>query len=143
LVVALLVAAAIWAELTSRLWSSATGCVEIVNDGDSSLEGLVVTYGNTKITKGRLGSGQSTKVWFTAAGRGLLSIQFQQKGNALKGFEVQDFDPADNARNAFRLVLTVKPNRVERYMDDDPWVSATSLPGRIKEWVNAELRSSR
>ena len=38
----------------------------------------------------------------------------------MKGFQVPDFDPAENLANGFKLVLVVKNNRVERFMEDDP-----------------------
>jgi hypothetical protein len=136
--VVLVVVAAEWA---GRQWYSSTGCVEIVNQGDGALDDLVVKYGDATITKGRLAVGQSTRVWFTGSGRGALSLDFRQNGNALRGFEIQDFDPAENVRGGFKLVLIVKPNRIERYMDDDPSVSTTSLADRIIEWVRADLRS--
>jgi hypothetical protein len=141
IVVGSVIVVGVAAELAGRWWYTSSGCVEIVNQGDSALENLVVRYANTTVRRERLGVGQSTKVWFTSAERGLLSLDFHQKGNALKGFEVQDFDPADNLRNGFKLVLVVKPNRVERYMDDDPSVSTTTLADRIKEWVSADLKA--
>ena len=83
------------------------------------MDDLILSYGETKVRVGGLGAGRSTNVWFTAAGKGTLSLEFNQKGNPMKGFQVQDFDPAENLTNGFKLVLVVKNNRVERFMDDD------------------------
>ncbi len=37
----------------------------------------------------------------------------------MKGFQVQEFDPTENLRNGLKLVLVVKDNQVERFMEDD------------------------
>ena len=116
---ALLVLLTIGAELLVRPWNSSKGCVQVVNQGDAAMDDLILSYGDTKVRVGRLGAGQSTNVWFTAAGKGTLSLEFNQKGNPMKGFQVQDFDPAENVANGFKLVLVVKNNRVERFMEDD------------------------
>ena len=47
---------------------------------------------------------------------------------------MQDFDPTENLANNFRLVLIVKEDRVEKFMDDEqaastPW---RSLAGIVK-----------
>jgi hypothetical protein len=129
------------AELIGRSWSRSTGCVEIVNEGDSAIDDLVIRYADTAVTRPRLEVGKSTKAFFTAAGKGALSLDFKQKGNPLKGFQVDDFDPADNLRNAYKLVLVVKNNRVERYLDDDPAASSTNVFDRIRDWVATDLKS--
>jgi hypothetical protein len=141
MLIASVVLVAVGAELAVRTWHPSSGCVQVVNEGDSPLDELVVSYADTRVPRGRLEVGQSTKVWFTAAGRGRLSLDFQQKGNPLKGFEIPDFDPAENLRNGFKLVLIVKPNRVERFMDDDETaVSVTTLADRISDWVRADVK---
>jgi hypothetical protein len=116
-VVILLVA--VGAEMGVRRWNSAKGCVQIVNQGDSVVENLVVSYGETRISMGSLAAGESTSVWFTPAGRGTLTLDYKQKGSALTGFRVADFDPAQNRRDGFKLVLVVKTDQVERFVEDD------------------------
>ena len=144
ILVAAVILAAVGAELAVRHWYSASGCVQIVNEGDGPLDDLLISYADTKVARGPLGVGQSTNVWLTVAGRGTLSLEFQQKGNPLRGFEVHDFDPAENLRNGFKLVLIIKPNRVERFMDDDPSaISMTTLGDRIMEWIRSDLKSPR
>jgi hypothetical protein len=142
LLVALVILVVVGAELAVRPWYSTTGCVQVVNEGDGLLDDLVVSYADTKIARGPLAVGESTKVWFTAAGRGTLSLDFRHKGNPLKGFQIADFDPAENARNGFKLVLIVKPNRVERFMDDDESSrSITTLADRLRDWISADIHS--
>jgi hypothetical protein len=115
----LIVLLTIGAELLVRPWNSSKGCVQVDNQGDAAMEDLILSYGETKVRVGGLGVGGSTNVWFTVAGKDTLSLEFNQKGNPMKGFQVQDFDPADNLANGLKLVLTVKNDRIERSMDDD------------------------
>ena len=81
---------------------------------------LVLSYAGTKVNVGELGAAQSTHAWFTAGEKGTLSLEFNQKGNPMKGFQVADYDPAENLANDLKLVLVVKDNRVERAVEDDP-----------------------
>jgi len=100
------------------------------------MDDLVISYSATKVNLGRLGAGQSTKAWFTAGGRGTLTLEFKQKDNPLKGFQVQDFDPVAMSRTGSRLVLVVKRNRVERFMEENENpMSLTNLLDRIREWA--------
>jgi hypothetical protein len=115
----LIVLLTIGAELLVRPWNSSKGCVQVDNQGDAAMEDLILSYGETKVRVGGLGVGGSTNVWFTVAGKDTLSLEFNQKGNPMKGFQVQDFDPAENLANGFKIVLVVKNNRVERFMEDD------------------------
>ncbi len=115
----LIVLLTIGAELLVRPWNSSKGCVQVDNQGDAAMEDLILSYGETKVRVGGLGTGRSTNVWFTADGKDTLSLEFNQKGNPMKGFQVQDFDPAENLANGLKLVLVVKNNRIERFMEDD------------------------
>ena len=85
------------------------------------------------ISLGTLAPGQSTKVWFSAAGKGPLKLEFTQKGNPLQGFQVDDFDPDEHRRDGLRLVLVVKNNQVERFVEDgrQHQVGAQRLIGSI------------
>ena len=104
---ALLVLLSIGAELVVRPWNSSKGCVQIVNQGDDPMDDLILSYGGTKVRVGGLGAGQSTNVWFTIGGKGTLNLEFKQKGNPMTGFQVPDFDPAENLADGLRLVLVV------------------------------------
>jgi len=136
ILIALVILLSVGAELVVRQWSSSRGCVQVVNEGDGPMDDLVVSYSATKVGLGRLRVGQSTKAWFTAGGRGTLTLEFKQNNNPLKGFQVQDFDPVDNSRTGSKLVLIVKRNRVERFMEEDEnSTSLTNLLDRIREWM--------
>jgi hypothetical protein len=115
----LVVLLTIGAEFLVRPWNSSKGCVQIDNQGDAAMDDLILSYGETKIRVGGLGAGRSTNAWFTAGAKDTLSLEFNQKGNPMKGFQVQEFDPAENLANGLKLVLVVKNNRVERSMEDD------------------------
>jgi hypothetical protein len=108
------------AEWLVRSWKASTGSVQIVNQGDYPMDEVVVTYANTRVTVGSIGAGKSANVWLTIAGKGTLGLEFKQTGNPMKGFQVPEFNPTENLASGLRLVLTVKDNRVERFMDDAP-----------------------
>jgi hypothetical protein len=110
---------AVGAEWSLRRWNQAKGCVQIVNQTDGKLDNLVVSYAETRINVGSLAAAQSTSVWFTPAGKGTLTLDYRQRGSPLRGFQVADFDPALNRRDGFKLMLLIKKDEVERFMDDD------------------------
>src|SRR5437870_4827839 len=86
------------AEVVVRQWVAPKACVQVINQGEGAMDDLAVSYGDTRVTAGRLGTGQSTHIWLTAGPKGLLRLDFRQKGNALGGFQVPDFDPSQNLR---------------------------------------------
>jgi hypothetical protein len=136
LLVGAIILVAIGTELAVRHWSSARGCVQIDNAGDGPMDDLVVSYENTKVELGQLAVGQSTKAWFTAGRRGILTLEFKQRDNPLKGFQVEDFDPVENRRTGSKLVLVVKSGRVERFVEaDENSPGVDNLLDRIKEWI--------
>jgi hypothetical protein len=129
------------AEITVRRWKAPKGCVQIVNQGDTAIEDLVLSYSGTRVRAGRVGAGQSSHVWFTAGKLGALNLQFKQKGNPLTGFQVADYDPASNIQDGLKLVLVVKKDLVERSVDDDDGVKAReTLIERVKDWLLPELK---
>jgi hypothetical protein len=137
---ALLLLLTIGGEFLIRPWNSSKGSVQIVNQGESTINDLVVTYGHTRVRVGQLAAGRSTNVWFTPAGKGTLGLEFHQKGNPMNGFLVEDFDPTENLANGLRLMLVVKEDRVERFMDDEqvsstPWKSLTDV---VTGWFQPE-----
>ncbi len=129
------------AEITVRPWKAATGCVQIINQGESAIEDLVLSYAGTKVRVGRVGAGQSSQAWFTAGKLGPLNLEFKQKGNPLTGFQVADYDPASNIRDGLKLVLLVKKDQVERSVDDDDTAKAReSFIKRVTDWLLPELK---
>jgi hypothetical protein len=141
----LLLLLTVGAEVGVRSWNASKASVQIVNQGESTMDDVIVTYGSTRVAVGKLAAGQSTNVWLTVAGKGTLSLDFKQKGNPLNGFQVPDFDPTENLANSFKLVLIVKDNRVERFMDDEqpsssPWKNLVNI---VTGWFEPENPAMR
>jgi hypothetical protein len=58
----------------------------------------------------------------------------------MKGFQIPDFDPIDNISNGFKLVLVLKKDQVERFMDDDPTrTPLKTLMDNVKAWFESEV----
>jgi hypothetical protein len=99
------------------------------------MDDLVVSYGGAKVALGTLKAGKSTAVWFTAADKGTLNLAFHQKGNPMEGFQVAEFDPAENLKSGLKMVLIVRANRVERFLDDDESTTALkSMKESVGSW---------
>jgi len=104
------------------------------------MEDLVANYGGTDVTVKRLGQGESINIWFTAGVRGVLSLDYHQKGNSLNGFKVPDFDPIQNRRDGFKLSLIVRNNLIERSVEDDETTTSLQTLGeRINRWIKSDL----
>jgi hypothetical protein len=62
----------------------------------------------------------------------------------MKGFQISEFDPIDSIQNGFKLVLTVKKDQVERFMDDDPSrTPIKSLLDNVQSWFESEVSLPR
>ena len=140
IVLAILAVLLIGAEVMLRQWQSPKACIQIINDGDGALEDLVLDYADTKIPVGRLGMKESTHVWVTAGPKGPLRLDFRQKGNALKGFQIPDYDPMQNLQDYFKLVVVVKNTEIQRFVEDDEArPKPESLGERLKNWLTSEV----
>jgi hypothetical protein len=137
----LVVAIAVGLECATRYWGTTTASAMIVNEADEPMVGVFASYADTRVSLGTLAPGEKTKVWFSAAGRGLLKLEFTQKGNPMTGFKFDDFDPAEHRRDATRLVLVVKEGQVQRYVEEDDSVkSPPRMLDRLIDWIRDELR---
>jgi hypothetical protein len=126
-------------ELGVRQWSSSRACVQIVNQGDGTMEDLVASYRGTTFAVGRLTVGASAKVWFTIGPRGPLKLEYRQKGHSLGSFQIPDFDPIQNLNDDFKLVLVIRSNTVERFMEDaDSRQGREKLWDRIRQWMGID-----
>jgi len=131
-------------ELTLRRWAGLKACVQVINEGDAAVDGLVIEYDGAKVPVGRLAVRQSTQVWLTASRKGPLRLDFRQNGNALKGFEVPVFDPTQNLQDFKRLVLIVKPNEIHRFVEDlDADKDIEPLKDRVKRWMSSEFEPAQ
>ena len=137
----LIIAVAIGLEWAFRFGAAATGCALVENDGAYPLEGLTANYAGTKVSLGTLAPGARTKVWFSGAGRGVLSFEFTQRENPMKGFKVDDFDPTELRRDGSRLVLVVKKDQIERYVEEEDAIkSPPRMLERLTNWVRDQFR---
>ncbi len=136
----LVVAIAAGLELALRYWGAPAVSALVVNEGTEPMQDVFASYGNTPLSLGSLAPGQKTKVWFSAAGRRPLNLEFIQKGNPLKGFKVEDFDPLEHRTSATRLVMVVKNNQVEQYVEEDDSVkSPPRMLDRLMDWISEQL----
>ena len=131
-----LVLLVIAAEVALNLLQPPLARVQVVNEGEAAIEDLRVAYGRKEAGIARLGPGESVHLSFAGWGRRDLSLKFQQRGNALTGFEVGEFDPPELCRDGAKLVIVVKPNTFERAQEDDP---ALSPRGRAFEFLGQWL----
>ena len=53
----------------------------------------------------------------------------------MTGFKVDEFDPMEHHRDASRLVLAVKSNQVEHYVEEDESVESAHGADRLMEWI--------
>ena len=141
---AVLIVLLVAAEVVVRQWERPKACLQILNDGTGPIEDLVVVYAETRMPAGRVLAGQSVHLWLTAGPPGPLRLEFRQKGNALQGFQIADYDPAQNIQDAYKLVLAVGPNQVQRYVeDDDTRKEQESLGARIMRWLELDQGSAQ
>jgi len=117
-------------------------CVEIVNKGEAVIEDLVVSLGGGQVAVGHVSPGATAHAWVSGAGKGTLTLSFKQKGNPVSGFLVDDFDARQMQRDGLKMVLEIRPNEVQRYMEDDDTATGSGgLGGRISDWISAELHA--
>jgi hypothetical protein len=136
IVLSLAVVLLLGAEIAVRQWKAPRACVQIINQGEGPMDDLLASYSGTEVPVGRLVVGQSTHIWLTAGPKGSLRLDFRQKGNALKGFQVPDFEPSQMIQDGFKLVLVVKSNEIQRFVEDaDAQAGTETLGDRIKQWI--------
>jgi hypothetical protein len=131
---------AIGLEWAFREGGAATGCAVVENDGAQPMEGLIASFAETKVGLGTLAPGEKAKVWFSGGGRGVLAFEFTQQNNPMKGFKIEEFNPMELRRDGSRLVLVVKTNQVERYVEEDASIKTPPrLYDRLMNWIGEQL----
>lgn len=115
-------------------------CLEIINKGDSPIVDLIVSIEGSRVAVGTVPAGGRTHAWISGSRKGTLTLAFTQKGNPVSGFLVDDFDPRQMQHDGLKMVLEIRPNEVQKYMEDDDSPTGTGgLGGRIRDWISAEL----
>jgi hypothetical protein len=131
-------------EIAVRFSGGSKTCVQIVNKGDTLLENLVVSFPGSEIGVGSVPPGESVHVWLSGRRKGTMTLAFKQAGNPTSGFMVDDYDPPFMRRDGLKMVLNVKPNEVEKYMEDDESSTPMGrLGNRFNEWISGELAPLR
>ncbi len=136
---AVLVALLVAIEVAVRRWERPKACLQIINDGDGVIEDLVVFYDDNRMPVGQILKGQSAHLWLTAGPPGPLRLEYRQKGNAIQGFQIADYDPAQNIKDAFKQVLVVGTNQLQRYAEDDDTRKEESLGEKVMRWFQSEM----
>jgi hypothetical protein len=131
-------------EVAFRFSGGSKTCVQIINNGGSTIENLVVSYGGSDVVVGNLPSGESAHAWLSGNRKGTLSLSFKQAGNPMSGFQFSEFDPRSMRRDGLKLVLQIKINEVEKYMEDDESSTPMGRLGdRFRLWLADELTLQR
>ena len=84
--------------------------------------------------------GGSARIALHGHGPETLRLSFRQADNAMTGFQVQGFDPAQMRRDGFKLVLRIRPNEVERAQDDaEPTTPIGKALRDLSNWALEKL----
>jgi hypothetical protein len=139
IVLAIFAALLVAAEVAVRRWESPKACVQITNDGDGIMEDVVVVYADSRMPLGPIAKSQSAHVRLTAGPMGPLRLEYRQKGNAIQGFQLADFDPVRLVQDGNKQVLVVGTNQIQRYVEDDEQLKdKESLGESIRRWLKSE-----
>ena len=141
LIILAVVSIGIAVEIVARTMSPAKGTVMIVNDNDQPMEEVTLSYDGAQVALGHLRAGASVRASLSAGPLGPLVVGFRQVGNPLKTIEISDFDPAQNRRDRFMLVLTIKNGQVERMMEDAPATTPwEKLTDAVEGYIGSQTR---
>jgi hypothetical protein len=141
-IIAVVVLLAAGAEVAYRRTDHGTSGVEILNQGDATLENLVVTYGKTRIPVGNVPPGHGRTVRIKPGERGFLRLDYEQRGQPVQGFQVPEYDPAQHLRDGFKLVLTIKNSEFQRGMEDDEYnPPETAMVDKVVDWIRWAIAS--
>jgi hypothetical protein len=129
-------------ELAVRWGGTSKTCVEIINKGDSAMEDLVVSLEGSQVALGNVAPGATSRIWLSGRGKGALTLAFRQAGNPMSGFMVDEFDPHLMRRDGLKMVLQVRSNEVQKYMEGDDAATGSVDPRNILlDWIWTELWS--
>jgi hypothetical protein len=137
-----LIALLVAAEVAVRRWERPKACVQIVNEGDGVIEDLVVFYADTRLPAGRIPKGHSVHVWLTTGPIGPLRLEYRQKGNAIQGFQIADFDPAQLVEDSYKQVLIIGTNQINRSVDEDETRKKDPWGRVIWDWLQSQIKGS-
>lgn len=121
------------------------GAIEVVNDGDTTLMNLVVSFGQARIAVGDVRAGDSARVWLDGGRKGTVTLAFTQDRNPLTGFLLDDVELGQLTEENLKMVIHVRPNEVTRSIEDgeDAPTPLAQLWRRFVEQIKSELSYRR
>lgn len=144
IILGVLACLAIGSEVLYRRWSGSRACVQIVNETNLPMESLVVTFADSRVPLGSLAAGGSANVFLNGKTKGPLLVDYRQKGGSMSGFQIPEFDPAFYSGDHSKLVLTVTPTAIQRFVEADESSSTSrSLGARLSRWIEADLNGAK
>ena len=122
-------------ELVVRRWERPRASLEIVNEGDGPMEDLVVAYGESRISVGKVDRGRSVRLRMTAGPVGPLSLDFRQKGNPNPSLRIPDYEPGQHLADGNKFVVVVQGPLIQRYAEADEAPDNPEAPWTwLKRW---------
>jgi hypothetical protein len=123
-------------EIAVRLAGGSRNGVQIVNEGSTPMENLVVSFDGSNVAVGNVAPGQTARVLLSGERKGSITLTFQQKENPLSSFQIPDYDPRALRRDRLEMVVLVKMNQVGKYLDDQ---RSTTPVGRLLERIESQI----
>jgi hypothetical protein len=113
--------------------------VRVINMGDTSITELKLSYGNSSALVPVILPQDSVVVRLSGRGKKPLIVDFRQLENAMTGFQIKDFDPAELRQAGSMLVLEIRPNEFGRQLEADTTPTPLGrLRKNIESWLGEE-----
>lgn len=120
LAVVLIVPALIAVEVCVRFMRRPRVGIVLTNEAGATALNILAIYGTVKAPVGELAPGGSTVVRLENGPEEDVTLIFEQAGNPSPGIVVSGPELEQARRDGTRMVLTIKPNEIIRYMEEDP-----------------------
>lgn len=120
LAILLILPALILMEVGVRLTRRPRVAIVLINETGSTASNVQAIYGPVKSPLGDLSPGGATIVRIENGPEEDVTLSFEQTANPVPGIVVGGPELEQARRDGLRMVLTVKPNEVMRYLEEDP-----------------------
>ncbi|WP_165068090.1 hypothetical protein [Paludisphaera rhizosphaerae] len=120
LAILLIVPALIGLEVGVRLLRRPRVAIVLVNETGSTARNVRAVYGLVKSPLGDVSPGGSSLVRLENGPEEDVTLSFEQTANPVPGIVVGGPELEQARRDGLRMVLTLKPNEVIRYLEEDP-----------------------
>jgi hypothetical protein len=122
-------------EVGFTLWRGSQACIQVENLGEEPMENVVLTCGSSRASVPRIEGGRAAQLYLGGDSTNTLSMSFRQRGNAMTGFQMPGFNPAQLNREDFKLMLRVRTNEVERFQEDgEPSTPLGRMARDVQKW---------